>query len=165
MSNQIEQIRAEIERRNLANYCGTAEQYEEELFAILDTIEAEEKEHPIPSDVQEAADEAAEMAARRAYPYEGGTKGDICEASIPIFCKGFKAGVAWERERLASCPTIKGWVARDATGDAYFYPYFRPTRDKSCWFGMTGVFLKGDLFPSLRWEDEPKEVEIIAKTK
>ena len=54
MSNQIEQIRAEVERRNLANYCGTAEQYEEELFAILDTIEAEEKEHPVPDDVQEA---------------------------------------------------------------------------------------------------------------
>lgn len=33
-----DQIRAEIERRNLANYCGTAEQYEEELFAILDTL-------------------------------------------------------------------------------------------------------------------------------
>lgn len=55
---------------------------------------------PVPSDVQEAADEAAEMAARRAYPYEGGTKGDICKASIPIFCKGFKAGIAHERERL-----------------------------------------------------------------
>lgn len=34
----IETIRAEIKRRNLANYCGTAEQYEEELFAILDTL-------------------------------------------------------------------------------------------------------------------------------
>lgn len=36
--NIKETIRAEIERRNLANYCGTAEQYEEEFFAILDTI-------------------------------------------------------------------------------------------------------------------------------
>lgn len=35
-----------------------------------------------------------------ALPYEGGTKGDICEASIPIFCKGFKAGIAYERERM-----------------------------------------------------------------
>lgn len=34
-----ETIRTEIERRNLANYCGTAEQYEEELFAILDSIQ------------------------------------------------------------------------------------------------------------------------------
>ena len=70
-----------------------------ELLAYYKEIEGTPQEVTlIPSNDDE--DEAAEMAARRAYPYEGGTKGDICEASIPIFCKGFKAGIAWERERL-----------------------------------------------------------------
>lgn len=61
-------------------------------------------------------------------------------------------------KEISSLPTIKGWVARDEKGDVYLYPYYRPTRDKGCWFGMTGVFLKGDPFPSLSWEDEPIEV-------
>ena len=86
MSNQIEQIRAEIGRRNLANYCGTAEQYEEELFAILDTIEAEEKAHPVPSDVQEAAEKAA-------LHYDMGTDG-------VAYQDGYKDGMLAERERL-----------------------------------------------------------------
>ena len=54
----------------------------------------------------EDADKEAEMAARRAYPYEGGTKGEICEASIPIFCNGFKAGIAYERERLMKAAPV-----------------------------------------------------------
>lgn len=35
-------LKAEIERRNLTNYCGTAEQYEEELFAIIDSLQQEQ---------------------------------------------------------------------------------------------------------------------------
>ena len=61
----------------------------------------------------------------------------------------------------APAATIKGWVARDGNGDAYLYPYYRPTRDKRMWFGMTGIFLKCDPFPDLKWEDEPKPVRVI----
>lgn len=32
--------------------------------------------------------EEIENAAKQKYPYEGGTKGIICEASIPIFIQG-----------------------------------------------------------------------------
>lgn len=95
MSNQIEQIRAEIERRNLANYCGTAEQYEEELFAILDTIEAEEKEHPIPSDIQE--DKAAMDHYLNLPNSSYGEGGNLLPRSIN---DAFKAGAEWQRERL-----------------------------------------------------------------
>ncbi|MBO7684800.1 MAG: hypothetical protein J6Y20_04535 [Lachnospiraceae bacterium] len=129
MSNQIEQIRAEIERRISKNTFGAKLELID-ILAWLDTLPSEEMRRKIrvknmaeikaelqknideakeiegtPQEVtlipsNEDEDEAAEMAARRAYPYEGGTKGDICEASIPIFCKGFKAGIAYERERL-----------------------------------------------------------------
>ena len=44
-------------------------------------------------------DEAAEASARKKYPYEGGTKGLICEASIPIYKEGFKAGAKWMAEQ------------------------------------------------------------------
>ncbi len=119
----------------------------------------------IPSNEDE--DEAAEMAARRAYPYEGGTKGDICEASIPIFCKGFKAGIAYERERLSSCPTIKGWVAREPYGEIVVFSD-KPTHDDEGWIGPVLAYRGEDEFPDLRWGDEPREVElpiIIKKEK
>ncbi len=32
----------------------------------------------------------AEEAARKAYPYDGGTKGWICKSSRPIFIKGYE---------------------------------------------------------------------------
>ena len=32
--------------------------------------------------------EEIENAAKQKYPYEGGTKGIICESSIPIFIQG-----------------------------------------------------------------------------
>ena len=50
--NTIDKIRAEIERRNLANYCGTAEQYEEELFSILDTLEPVSDCHGLEEEVK-----------------------------------------------------------------------------------------------------------------
>lgn len=174
MSNQIEQIRAEIKRRNLANYCGTAEQYEEELFAILDTIEAEKKEHPVPADVQEAADKAAEKAAYKHYPNSPSSgqfgTGDYQpeednSLDREVFVKGFKAGLAYERERLASCPTIKGWMARDGYGSLAF-SNMKPSRIKlwKLWkvsSDTPAVVLPSTLSPSLRWEDEPREVELL----
>jgi len=44
--------------------------------------------------------EEIENAAKQKYPYKGGTKGMICEASIPIFIQGAEwadANPAWIR--------------------------------------------------------------------
>lgn len=85
----IEKIRAEIERRNLANYCGTAEQYEEELFAILDTL----PEQPVEG-LEEAADahirRVADAVRHRGWDLE---TQDIAEAFI--------AGAEWG---MNQCP-------------------------------------------------------------
>lgn len=50
----------------------------------------------------EDLEEAAEMSARKIYPYEGGTKGLICENAIPIYKAGFIAGAEWQREQDAT---------------------------------------------------------------
>lgn len=85
--NTIDKIRAEIERRNLANYCGTAEQYEEELFAILDTLE-----EPVSEDLEDCLElnEAAEKFARL---YDNGTCDGIAQDC-------FKAGAEWQKAKM-----------------------------------------------------------------
>lgn len=60
---------------------------------------AEWSEEEKPSDDLEAA---AEMAARKIYPYEVGMKGLICENSIPIYKAGFIAGTEWQRGQDAA---------------------------------------------------------------
>lgn len=53
--------------------------------------------------------EEIENAAKQKYPYEGGTKGLICENSIPIFIQGaewadktmIEKACKWLRERLS----------------------------------------------------------------
>jgi len=47
----------------------------------------------------------AEEAALKAYPYEGGTKGLLCDACRPIFIKGYEQAekdlaLTWEDARL-----------------------------------------------------------------
>lgn len=54
----------------------------------------------------------AEKAALEAYPYEGGTKGAVCEASRPIFIQGYEQGqketieraVEWLKEHWVKFP-------------------------------------------------------------
>lgn len=55
------------------------------------------KEQEKPS---EDLEEAAEERARKIYPYEGGTKGLICENAIPIYKAGFIAGAEWQKEQM-----------------------------------------------------------------
>lgn len=61
--------------------------------------------------------------------------------------------------------TIEGWVARDKRG-YIFLSYGKPRRttNSSCnfWVRREGETyeLPNTLFPSLRWEDEPIEVEL-----
>lgn len=117
--------------------------------------------YDVPEEAKKYADEQL-AGHNRELAESGHTRhfkmGYVCFAGYDIEA-AFAEGMLAERERMASCPTIKGWVARDEKGDVYLYPYYRPTRDTSCWFGLMGFFLKGDPFPSLRWEDEPIEVE------
>lgn len=67
--------------------------------------------------------------------------------------------------------TIKGWVARDGHG-ALVFSNEKPSRLEWCGWklwkisrGTPAVVLPNTFLPSLRWEDEPIEVEIIIKTK
>jgi len=62
---------------------------------ILDFIDSMPEEKP-----SEDLEEAAEERARKIYPYEGGTKGLICETSIPIFKAGFIVGAKWQKEQM-----------------------------------------------------------------
>lgn len=108
---------------------------------------------PVPADVQEAAEKAA-------LHYDMGTEG-------VAFQDGYKEGMLAERERLAAFPTIKVWMARDGHGSLVFsskkphrlelWKLWEVTRE------TPAIFLPNTLFPDLRWEDEPKKVEIIIK--
>ena len=89
----------------------------------------------------------------------GFTSTDVNEVTRMGYIEAYK--------EISALPTIKGWIARDRYGDLYFYPYYKPKRYGDYWFGSTGVFLRiasyreiGDYFPSIRWEDEPIEVEL-----
>lgn len=70
---------------------------------------------------------------------------------------------------LASGPTIKGWISRDGHGSLVFSNE-KPSRLEWCGWKLwkisrdtPAVVLPNSLFPSLRWEDEPREIEIIIK--
>ena len=94
MSN-IEKIRAEIERRKV-DYLNRSYTFVpfamEQLLEFIDSLPEEEPSKDL--------EEAAEQRARKIYPYEGGTKGLICETSIPIFKAGFIAGAEWQKQQM-----------------------------------------------------------------
>lgn len=65
-------------------------------------------------------------------------------------------------KEISALPTIKGWVARDKNGQMWLYGQM-PWRNVSVWTTNNGRnFIRIDptLFPDLRWEDEPIEVEL-----
>lgn len=60
---------------------------------------------------------------------------------------------------------VKGWVARDANHNIYFYDE-KPIKDKVVWDGEISwiVELSNDSFPQVVWEDnEPTPCEIMIK--
>ena len=73
--------------------------------------------------------EEIENAAKMKYPYEGGVKGDICQASIPIFVEGAKwadetmieKAIEWLREniynRVYECGDKLGFPTADFIED------------------------------------------------
>lgn len=69
--------------------------------------------------------------------------------------------------------TMQGWVCRDKIWDKelqdsdLFLAMEKPQRDLElgCWFNMGYIIpLKTELWPDLKWDDEPVEVEILVKT-
>lgn len=56
------------------------------------------------------------------------------------------------------------WIARDKTGRLFLY-YTKPKRHKTGWHIKGDPYLQLDksMFPELKWEDEPREVELIDK--
>ena len=63
-------------------------------------------------------------------------------------------------------PTIKGWVARDSCEDAFngcglILHHSKPWRTGAEWSNRTiAMHLPWGMFPDLKWEDEPIEVEL-----
>lgn len=59
---------------------------------------------------------------------------------------------------------LTGWVARDKNGALSVHDGF-PIRDEDyeCWQSLSNLSLKEELFPELKWEDTPIEVEISIK--
>ena len=58
---------------------------------------------------------------------------------------------------------LKGLVARDAHGPIYLYDYYSKLyRFDNMWYGSSRIWCLGnkETFPEVKWEDEPKEVEI-----
>lgn len=64
---------------------------------------------------------------------------------------------------------IKAWVARDKWYDGLsIYSVAKPERESGFWSndgnkGASRMFINKELFPKLRWEDEPIEVELIIR--
>ena len=122
-------------------------------FRSKKKIAGEKKRQPVPFDVQEAANQYI------GYPPE--VDEGVCAS---MRREAYAAGMLAERVRLASFPTINCWAARDENGDAYIYK-LRPERSEGEWSGNCLLFVSDlSIFSSpIRWEDEPREVEIIIK--
>lgn len=67
--------------------------------------------------------------------------------------------------------TISGWICRDKDGElTIFGEYPERDGDSSWWLGNVAdrsgfLIIDSDLFPSLTWQDDPLEIEIIIKPK
>lgn len=64
---------------------------------------------------------------------------------------------------------LKAWVARDKFDDGLsIYSVAKPERERGFWSndgnkGASRMFINKELFPELKWDDEPIEVELIIK--
>lgn len=56
------------------------------------------------------------------------------------------------------------FVARDKDNSLYLY-YTKPTRINEEWVADDGFLINSELFPELKWEDEPIEVELLIRKK
>lgn len=53
----------------------------------------------------------------------------------------------------------KLWVARDADGEIAFFKE-KPERSEYLWESKWLCCIRSEMFPGIKWEDEPLEVEI-----
>ena len=66
---------------------------------------------------------------------------------------------------------IPGWIARDKYNDPFvgtglIFHYTRPTRCNDEWSSSTiAMHLSYDMFPDLKWEDDPIEVDLLIVKK
>ena len=65
-------------------------------------------------------------------------------------------------EEYESLPKIHGWVARDMNGDVNLF-VMPPDREVGYWssFDKYNVPISEEIFPNLKWEDAPVEVELL----
>ena len=64
------------------------------------------------------------------------------------------------------------WIARDKNRELWLYDE-KPTREEkySCWINKSSITNEGigtlddTMFPELKWEDEPMEVDLVPKGK
>ena len=126
--------------------------------AYLDFLRAyKEYNHPIGellAELQHAKglDEAAEENAIKAC--------GVLKVDIAPYMRGFKAGAKWDAEQM---PKIKGWVAREDAfnGCGLILHRSKPWREGIVWSHQTiAMHLPWSMFPDLKWEDEPIEVEL-----
>lgn len=72
-----------------------------------------------------------------------------------------------EESKIPDKVKIKGWVARDKDGQISCY-CDKPYRSHYCWYSFPRYevwILPDELYPDLKWEDEPIEVELYLSKK
>ena len=65
--------------------------------------------------------------------------------------------------------TIKGWITRDGDGSLTIYPDpDKPRRSRQYqfwWSCVNGWNVPRDLFPDIKWDSDPKEIEMTIKIR
>lgn len=131
------------------------------IIKISDTI-INNKNYTADDFVQDRVEDIAEMCHR----IVDGQYGEIVEEIIPVeeaYNKGFNDGAKAEEGKI-----LKGWVARDKNkeGDGLaIYIGLPPERfEEGGWWNNRGdswMVIPENMFPDVKWENEPKAVEII----
>lgn len=154
MNKQVEQIRAEIKRREDKNlrYGGQIQRYKaEEDISILLFIDSMPKE---PSDEDLKAEINRWLKAGRIKP-------KVDDFDIEATAYHF---VEWQKRQTLNNAKLSGWVARDEDGHLNLFEV-EPRRldDKHRWwdrdYNVTSLDERD--FPDLKWEDEPVYVKLI----
>lgn len=147
----IERIKQEIEQRISDNTFGA----KLELIDLLSFIESLEKEQDV--DLEKEMNRLVSLE----YNNSPDDKWEMVIASH-FYELGFN--------EKSDAPKIKGWVARDKSGDLYFFHYdCKPHRTDGVFYSECSedVFhLDNSMFSEIDWQTEPIEVELtISRVK
>ena len=162
---QIQQIKAEIERRikiHQQNY----KEFNDERFLIdecedeqiLSFIESLEKEQGV--DLEKEINEVWEHdKVLNPYSYDKGYELQLDKTNLTNLAYHFYELGLNAKENT---PKIKGWVARDKDINGLYFHTLLPKRKELNWISNGLMYrFNPNLFPYLKWEDEPIEVELI----